>query len=32
MFDLIRTLGSPEDLNMSSPLLNPMSELFGWRR
>jgi excisionase family DNA binding protein len=32
MFDLIRTLGSPEDLSMSSPLLNPMSELFGWRR
>lgn len=32
MFDLVRTLGSPEDLSMSSPLLNPMSELFGWRR
>ncbi|NCY03552.1 MAG: hypothetical protein EBX36_11755, partial [Planctomycetia bacterium] len=32
MFDLIRTLGSPEDLSLSSPLLNPMSELFGWRR
>ena len=32
MFDLIRTLGSPDDLTLSSPLLNPMADLFGWRR
>ena len=31
MFDLMRTIGSPEDLSLSSPLLNPLSTVFGWR-
>jgi excisionase family DNA binding protein len=32
MFDLIRTLGTPGDLSMTSPLIGPLAELFGWRR
>lgn len=32
MYDLIRTLGTPEDLSLSSPLIAPMADLFGWRR
>lgn len=32
MLDLVRTLGSLDDLSMASPLLSPMAELFGWRR
>jgi excisionase family DNA binding protein len=31
MFDLMRTIGSPADLSLSSPLLNPLSSVFGWR-
>jgi excisionase family DNA binding protein len=31
MFDLMRTIGSPGDLSLSSPLLNPLSTVFGWR-
>lgn len=31
MFDLMRTIGSPGDLSLSSPLLNPLSSAFGWR-
>lgn len=31
MFDLMRTIGSPGDLSLSSPLLNPLSSVFGWR-
>ncbi len=31
MFDLMRTIGSPDDLSLSSPLLNPLSSVFGWR-
>jgi hypothetical protein len=31
MFDLVRTLGSPEDLSLSNPLLTPMADIFGWR-
>ena len=31
MFDLMRTIGSPDDLTLSSPLLNPLSSVFGWR-
>ena len=31
MFDLMRTIGSPNDLSLSSPLLNPLSSVFGWR-
>lgn len=31
MFDLMRTIGSPDDLTLSSPLLNPLSTVFGWR-
>lgn len=31
MFDLVRTLGSPEDLSMSNPILNPLADIFGWR-
>lgn len=31
MFDLVRTLGSPEDLSMSNPILNPLADVFGWR-
>jgi len=31
MFDLVRTLGSPEDLSLSNPLLAPMADIFGWR-
>ena len=32
MFDLMRTLGSPNELPLSSPLLNPLAAAFGWRR
>jgi excisionase family DNA binding protein len=32
MYDLVRTIGSTDELNRSSPLLNPMADLFGWRR
>ncbi len=32
MFDLIQSLGTSEELGLSSPLLNPMAELFGWRK
>ena len=31
MFDLMRTIGSPGDLTLSSPLLNPLAGIFGWR-
>ncbi len=31
MFDLMRTIGSPDDLSLSSPLLNPLASAFGWR-
>jgi excisionase family DNA binding protein len=31
MFDLVRTLGSPEDLSLSNPILNPLADVFGWR-
>jgi excisionase family DNA binding protein len=31
MFDLMRTIGSPDDLSLSSPLLNPLATVFGWR-
>lgn len=31
MFDLMRTIGSPDDLSLSSPLLNPLAAAFGWR-
>jgi hypothetical protein len=31
MFDLMRTIGSPGELSLSSPLLNPLSSVFGWR-
>lgn len=31
MFDLMRTIGSPDDLSLSSPLLNPLASIFGWR-
>lgn len=31
MFDLMRTIGSPDDLSLSSPLLTPLSSVFGWR-
>ena len=31
MFDLMRTIGSPNDLSLSSPLLNPLASVFGWR-
>ncbi|MFM8891026.1 MAG: helix-turn-helix domain-containing protein [Planctomycetia bacterium] len=31
MFDLMRTIGSPGDLTLSSPLLNPLAGVFGWR-
>jgi hypothetical protein len=32
MFDLMRTLGSPGELTLSGPLLNPLSGVFGWRQ
>jgi hypothetical protein len=32
MFDLIQSLGTSEELGLSIPLLNPMAELFGWRK
>lgn len=32
MFDLLRTLGSPGDLTLSGPLLNPLAGVFGWRQ
>jgi excisionase family DNA binding protein len=31
MFDLMRTIGSPDELSLSSPLLNPLATVFGWR-
>jgi hypothetical protein len=31
MFDLMRTIGSPDDLSLSSPLLTSLSSVFGWR-
>jgi len=31
MFDLMRTIGSPNDLVLSGPLLKPLSSVFGWR-
>ena len=31
MFDLMRTIGSPDELSLSSPLLNPLASVFGWR-
>jgi len=31
MFDLMRTIGSSGDLTLLSPLLNPLSSIFGWR-
>jgi excisionase family DNA binding protein len=32
MFDLMRTIGSPEELTLSSPILNPLASIFGWRQ
>lgn len=32
MFDLLRTLGSPGELTLSGPLLNPLAGVFGWRQ
>ncbi|MFM1997982.1 MAG: hypothetical protein RLZZ111_2369 [Planctomycetota bacterium] len=32
MFDLLRTLGSPGELTLSGPLLNPLAGIFGWRQ
>ena len=31
MFDLMRTLGSPGELSLSSPLLAALASVFGWR-
>jgi len=31
MFDLMRTIGSQNDLALSGPLLSPLSSVFGWR-
>jgi len=31
MFDLMRTIGSPGDLSLSSPLLGSLASVFGWR-
>jgi hypothetical protein len=31
MFDLMQTIGSSGDLTLLSPLLNPLSSIFGWR-
>ena len=31
MFDLVRTVGSPDDPSLSSPLLTPLADVFGWR-
>ena len=30
-FDLIRTIGSPQDTVLSNPLLNSLADTFGWR-
>ena len=32
MFDLMRTIGSPDELSLSSPILNPLASIFGWRQ
>lgn len=32
MFDLIQSLGTSDELGLSSPLLNPIADLFGWRK
>jgi hypothetical protein len=32
MFDLMRTIGSPDELSLSSPILNPLATIFGWRQ
>jgi excisionase family DNA binding protein len=31
LYDLVRTIGSPEGPSLSNPLLNAMAETFGWR-
>lgn len=31
MYDLVRTIGSPEGPSLANPLLNAMAETFGWR-
>jgi excisionase family DNA binding protein len=31
MYDLVRTIGSPEGPTLANPLLNAMAETFGWR-
>lgn len=30
-YDLVRTIGSPENVSLSNPLLNSLAEVFGWR-
>lgn len=30
-FDLVRTIGSPQDTVLSNPLLNSLADTFGWR-
>lgn len=30
-YDLVRTIGSPENTTLSNPLLNSLAEVFGWR-
>jgi excisionase family DNA binding protein len=30
-YDLVRTIGSPENTSLSNPLLNSLAEVFGWR-
>jgi excisionase family DNA binding protein len=31
MYDLVRTIGSPEGPSLANPVLNAMAETFGWR-
>lgn len=30
-YDLVRTIGSPENTSLSNPLLNSLAQVFGWR-
>jgi len=30
-YDLVRTIGSPENTGLSNPLLNSLAQVFGWR-
>jgi len=30
-YDLVRTIGSPQNTSLSNPLLNSLAEVFGWR-